>query len=421
MSTSLGALRPRMRRALLAALLISGLTSGTALTAASPAAARAPAAAPARHVVVVGLSGLRWSDLSPTATPTLWRLAGQGSVGSLVDFAVLSLTCPADGWLTLNSGARAQSDHTDAGCRAFPAVRQAGAGATVPALPGLIGYNQRFHNDPSWGLLGRAAGCATAVGPGAALALAGPSGAVARYLPSPADLTAGVLSRCPLTVVDLGNLDLAERSVALAAADTELRHLLTELPAATTLLITAPGATTKPPHLELTLVDGTGYQAGLLESASTRQPGLVVLTDLTPTVLGWLGQRVPSGLVGAQLTRGSRAPSLSATVRGLTARDTAEQVWRSTHNEFFWAYALADAVVLAAIGLVFWGATPERRRRRARWWRVAGVFAVSVPVGTFLANLVPWPQQTHPAACLYGVAIALALVIGGAALARTRR
>ena len=413
-----------MRRArlgrLLAALLTALLTFGAALAAATPAAARAPQAAPARHVVIVGLSGLRWSDLSPTATPTLWQLAGQGSVGSLVDYAVLPLTCPADGWLTLNSGARAQSDHTDAGCRTFPAVRQAGAGATVPALPGLIGYNQRFHNDPSWGLLGRAASCATAVGPGAALALAGPSGAVPSYLPSPADLTAGVLSRCPLTVVDLGNLDSAERSVALAAADTELRHLLAELPAATTLLITAPGATTKPPHLQLALVDGTGYQAGLLESASTRQPGLVVLTDLTPTVLGWLGQRVPSGLVGAPLTRGHRGP-LPATVRGLTGRDTAEQVWRSTHNEFFWAYALADAGVLAAIGLAFWGAAPERRRRRAQWWRVAGVFAVSVPAGTFLANLVPWWRSAHPAAWLYGVAVALALVIGLAALTATRR
>jgi hypothetical protein len=81
-----------MRRTLLAALLISGLISGAALAVVSPAAARTPQAAPARHVVIVGLSGLRWSDLSPAATPTLWRLAGQGSVGSLVDFAVLPLT-----------------------------------------------------------------------------------------------------------------------------------------------------------------------------------------------------------------------------------------------------------------------------------------------------------------------------------------
>jgi hypothetical protein len=430
MSMGLRAARPGTPRAavgtllaalLAAAALAAATPAAAALAAGTPAAARTPAVARPRHVVIVGLSGLRWSDLSPAATPTLWRLAGQGSVGSLVDYAVLPLTCPADGWLTLNSGARAQSDHTDAGCSSFPAVRPAGAGATVPALPALIGYNQRFHNDPDWGLLGRAAGCATAVGPGAALALASPSGTVASYLPSPADLTAGVLSRCPLTVVDLGKIDSAERSVALAAADTELQHLLAELPAATTLLITAPGATTKPPHLQLTLVDGTGYRAGLLESASTRQPGLVVLTDLTPTVLGWLGQRVPSGLVGAQLTRGSRAPSLPAAVRALTARDTAEQVWRSTHNEFFWAYALADAAVLAGIGLVFWGAAPERRRRRARWWRAAGVFAAAVPAGTFLANLFPWPAQAHPAAWLYGVAAVLAAVIALAALAATRR
>jgi hypothetical protein len=417
-----------MRRAAVGTLLATLLAAGAALTAASPAAARTPAAAPPRHVVIVGLSGLRWSDLSPTATPVLWRLAAQGSVGSLVDYAVLPLTCPADGWLTLNAGARAQTDHTDAGCRTFPAVHPGNTGATVPALPALTGYNQRFRNDPDWGLLAsaanRAAGCATAVGPGAALALASPSGAVASYLPSPAGLTAGVLSRCPLTVVDLGNLDSSERTVALAAADRELKLLLAELPAATTLLLTAPGSVTKPPHLQLILVDGTGYRAGLLESASTRQPGLVVLTDLTPTVLGWLGQRVPSGVVGAPLTRGDRASgsqSLAATVRGLIARDTAEQVWRSTHNEFFWAYALADAAVLAAIGLLSWGAAPERRRRRARWWRVAGVFAVSVPAGTFVAGLAPWPGQAHPAACLYGVAVALALVIALAALAVTRR
>src|ERR1700729_1465944 len=136
------------RRALVAALLTTGLTVGAALATATPAAAAPPAAAqtPARHVVIVGLSGLRWSDLSPTATPTLWRLAGQGSVGSLVDYAVLPLTCPADGWLTLNAGTRAQSEHTEASCGAFPAVRTAGTGAQVPSLGALASYNTQFHN-----------------------------------------------------------------------------------------------------------------------------------------------------------------------------------------------------------------------------------------------------------------------------------
>jgi len=408
-------MRPGAVRAWLLACLLAVLA---AVVSASPASAQTPApaqtSAPARHVVVVGISGLRWSDVSPAATPTLWRLAGQGSVGSLVDYAVLPLTCPADGWLTLNAGARAQSDHTNAACGAFPAVNPAGRGAAVPAMGSLMSRNKQYN--PDWGLLAQGApGCATAVGPGAALALADRAGHVASYLPSSAALSAGVLARCPLTVVDLGGLGYTERSSVLAVADAELARIAAELPADTTLLVTAPGSTTKPPHLQLALVTGPGYRAGLLDAASTRQPGLVVLTDLTPTVLGWLGHTMPADAVGAPLTRGERG-SLPSTVQSLTGRDTAEQVWRGTHDEFFWAYALADAAVLAAIGLAAWGAAEDKRRRRARWWRVAGVFAASVPVGTFLANLVPWSTSAHPAAWLYAASVALALVIAGAAL-----
>src|SRR5207248_976230 len=68
-----------------------------------------------------------------------------------------------------------------------------------------------------------------------------------------------------------------------------------------------------------------------------------------------------------------------------------------THNALFWTYALADAVVLAGIGLAAWGATAERRRRRARGWRAAGVFAAAVQAGTFGANLVPRSSAAHPA------------------------
>ena len=390
------------------------------LALASPArAAETPPRA--QHVVVVGLSGLRWSDVSATKTPELWRLAGQGSAGNLVDYAVKPLTCPADGWLTLNAGARAQSEHTNAACGAFPAVQPDGAGATVPGLPALETYNHQFHNNPDWGLLsGQTPGCATAAGPGAALALADRAGHVASYLPAPDQVTAAVLARCPVTVVDLGTLGFAERARQLAIADARLATIAAALPADTTLLVTAPGAPSKPPHLQLVLADGPGYSSGLLNAVSTRQPGLVVLTDLTPTVLGWLGapesaSTGPPQTVGAHLTRGDRG-SLAATVQALTGRDTAEQVWRGTHDEFFWAYALADAAVLAAIGLASWGAAPARRRRRARGWRVAGVFAAAVPAGTFLANLAPWSTTAHPAAWLYGVSVALALVIAGAAL-----
>ena len=295
------------------------------------------------------------------------------------------------------------------------------AGASVPGLPALETYNHRFHNNPDWGLLsGQTPGCATAAGRGAALALADRAGHVASYLPGPDQVTAAVLARCPLTVVDLGTLGSAERARQLATADAQLATIAAALPADTTLLVTAPGAPSKPPHLQVALADGPGYSSGLLNAVSTRQPGLVVLTDLTPTVLGWLGapesaSTGPPQTVGAHLTRGDRG-ALAATVQALTGRDTAEQVWRDTHDEFFWAYSLADAAVLAAIGLASWGAAPEQRRRRARRWRVAGVFAAAVPAGTFLANLAPWSTTAHPAAWLYGVSVALALVIAAAAL-----
>jgi hypothetical protein len=385
---------------------------GAVLLAARPPAARADTS-PVRHVVIVGISGLRWTFATPATTPTLWRLASGGSVGSLVDYAQQPVACPDDGWLTLNSGARAEGPRP---CASLPPVIQDGAGARIPAMPEIVQYNQQFHESPDWGLLGTLAGCVTAVGPGAALAVASPFGDVADYLPSAGQLTAAALARCPLTVVDLGALSYPERPSA-AAADRQLARIVAGLPPDTLLLVTAPGAALGGlPHLRSVVVSGPGFGAGLLHAASTRQPGIVTLTDLTPTVASWLGRQVPAGLSGSLLTRGDRG-SLAAAVRVLAGRDTAEQVWMTTHGWFFTAYAVADALLLVVPALLFWGSDPERRRRRARCWQTAGVFAAAVPVGTFLANLVPWWLHVHPAVWLYGMTVGWTLAVGAVAAA----
>jgi len=387
--------------------------------AAAPAQAQAPAPV-AAHVVIVGVSGRRWNMVTESGTPELWRLAAGGSVGALVDYAQQPDACPADGWLTLNAAARAQGPRP---CGPLPAVIADGRGARVPAMPGVIEANQRFRESPDWGLLGSLASCATAVGPGAALALASPAGTVARYWPSVAGLPAAVLARCPLTVVDLGavsaqvnNPGRGERS-RLSAIDRQLAVLAAELPSGTLLLVTSPG--TGPgggPHLAAALVSGPGFGPGLLDSASTRQPGIVTLTDLTPTVAGWLGAAVPAGTVGARITRAPRG-GLAAAIGALIGRDTAERVWLSTHGWFFIGYAAADAVAFALPALVFWGADPERRRRRAGCWRVAGALAAAVPLGSYLANLDPWWRLAHPAWWLYGTALIWTLLLAAAALA----
>jgi hypothetical protein len=187
----------------------------------------------------VGISGLRWTFVSPAGTPALWRLAAAGSAGSLVDYAQQPVACPGDGWLTLNSGARAEGPRP---CAVLPSVLTEGTGARVPAMPGIVSYNRQFHESPDWGLLGTLASCVTAVGPGAAVAVAAPSGAVSSYLPSVTRLSAAVLARCPLTVVDLGALSYPERT-SVSAADRRLARIVANLPADTLLLVAAPGTT----------------------------------------------------------------------------------------------------------------------------------------------------------------------------------
>ena len=387
------------------------------------ARAGTPQLAPAQasHVVIVGISGLTWTSVTQAATPNLWRLAAAGSVGSLVDYAQEPLACPADGWLTLNSAARAQGPRP---CASLPTVTTAGEGARVPAMPQIIQDNKRFHESPGWGLLGTLASCATAVGPGAAVALASPAGTVSSYLPFPGELSPSVLARCPLTVVDLGQIAASERG-RVSAIDRQLARIAAELPAGTLLLVTAPGAAAVagqgqakagPPHLMSVLVSGPGFADGLLDSSSTRRPGIVKLTDLTPTVAGWLGHPVPAGTVGARIGRADRG-SLDSTVTGLIARDNAEQVWISTHGWFFVGYAAAVAVAFGLPVLLLWGSGQERRRRRAQCLRIAGTVAAAVPLASYLANLAPWWYWVHPAWWLYGMTIAWTLVAAAAALA----
>jgi hypothetical protein len=418
------------------------------LTAATAPRAAAKGTPAVRHVILAGIGGLRWSDVSATATPALWRLASTGSAGSLVVSGIHPFTCPADGWLTLNAGARAAVPHPPTGpCPAMPTVtaRQAQPGpgqpgpAVVATMPALVRDNAQYHYNPQWGLLASAPGapatsapgapaaaspgrCATAAGPGAALALASRAGQVASYLPSPVALTPAILARCPLTVADLGNLPSAAgpagshaRAAALRSADRQLARIAAGLPSDSALVAFAPGDGSAP-HLRVVVVSGPHFAGGLLTSASTRQRGMALLTDLTPTVLNWLGTPVPSAVDGALLEATAR-PGLAATLRTLAGQDAAAQVYRQTMALFYQLVGFGYPVLFALIWVIPWGRGADRRPRRRAVARTVGVWAASVPAGTFLASLVPWWTMPHPALVLYGLAVAWAAAIAAAALA----
>jgi hypothetical protein len=194
-------------------------------------------------------------------------------------------------------------------------------------------------------------------------------------------------------------------------------RIAARLPAGSTLVVAAPGDGTEP-HLRVIVVSGPGFSGGLLTAASTRRPGMVVLTDLTPTVLGWLGAPVPSEAAGSPLRAVPRGPGgLAATVRMLAAQDTAAQVYRGTVTPFYQLVGFGYAALFALIALIPWARGERRGTRRRAMARAAGAWAASVPAGTFLASLVPWWTLAHPAAVLYSLTVAWAAVVAAAALA----
>jgi hypothetical protein len=250
-----------------------------------------------------------------------------------------------------------------------------------------------------------------------------------------AALSVATLARCPLTVVDLGNLPAAPgpagqsaRAAAAGADDRQLGRIMAGLPAGSMLVVAAPGDGPEP-HLRAIVVSGPRYSGGLLTAASTRQPGMVLLTDLTPTVLGWLGTPVPAAVAGSPLRAVHRAGpagpgGLAAALRTLAAQDAAAQVYRDTVTPFYQLVGFGYPALFALIALIAWAGTRTRRarepRRRARFRdmaRAAAAWAASLPAGTFLASLAPWWTLGHPALALYALAVAWAAAVAAVALA----
>ena len=170
-------------------LAIAGLLSILGFAAMPTAEAREPDAG----VVLVGVAGLAWSDITAEDTPALYSLVEPNAAASLTVRTVRSRTCTVDGWLTVGAGRRATdaadvdaNDEHDRFCRDVPQpVPVPGGGAVVPDWEVLVAAQEEQTYETSLGLLGDriddAGTCAIAVGPGAALALGG-AGLMAGWL-----------------------------------------------------------------------------------------------------------------------------------------------------------------------------------------------------------------------------------------------
>ncbi|MGI8333085.1 hypothetical protein ACRYCC_24290 [Actinomadura scrupuli] len=390
------------------------------------------------RVVLVGVPALSWADLDRSATPNLWRMATQGSAGSLSVRAIGTIACPMDGWLTVSAGARAA--RSGGACGSVPPTPSpSGAGAIVPGYPELRRGNIESKFQSPVGLLGetvhRARRCTAAAGPGAALAMADAQGKVDVYTPAAGALTAQTLASCPITAVELDDLVLAPLNTATRAAavrrvDAAVGRLAAVLPAGTSLLVAgvtddaAPGlGAFGSPHLRVAMATGPGIRPGsYLTSDSTRRQGIVITPDVTATMLHLAGLPVPGEVLGTPWRAGSDRPA--DIVSELAHHDVAAQTIRRLLPRFFLGLVIAQVLFYGGAALVL------RRRQNSgrREHRVLGatrliaLVSAAVPVSTYLVNLIPWWDTGHPTLVLLaGLAVADGLIVTAALAGPWRR
>lgn len=332
-------------------LAAAGARSAAAPPPAAPPAAAQPTAAPdAGPVVVLGMTGLRWDDVSSASTPTIFSLLQDGATGNLITRSVRSSSCPADGWLAVSAGRRA----ADLPMQQFGTCRRLFSPASDDVVPGWSDFLLSAEEAPYGaepGTLGEAlAGAglaAVGLGPGAAIALADSAGVpVGSYAPAgraPSNVRAQVAEALPgadLLVVDLGSIrdrnrplvyvnegELQQepresalepieglpstadwilsdptRAEQVAALEARLSAAFDAVAGtdATVLVVSLADSGTVPTMQLAALLQPGAAAPATLTSTSTRQATMVQATDVTPTIATLLGLEM-SGLTGAPL------------------------------------------------------------------------------------------------------------------------
>lgn len=388
-------------------------------------------------VVLVGVPGLLWSDLSPGDTPVLWRLAAEGSIASLSVRTIGSRTCPADGWLTVSAGSRAAYPRLPCG-RGADVARQPDGSWRTGAVPDARRVNLRSNFRAAVGALGEAVHHAghdvAAVGPGAVLAAADTGGRVDAFAPSPEAFDDWGRRRVTIVEVDQivrpylgggvnprqsGEVTAAERAAAVRRADLAIGAILTRLPAASNVIVAGTSDHSRVPQLRVAIGRGPSFPPGrYLRSASTRRDGMTILPDLTATVLDTAGLPVPAEVVGVPWGHGDAHGGLAQAVSALRGDDTAAQTVRTILPSFFIGFVVCLLFLYASAALALRGSRGGRSPRVMAAARAFALACAAVPVSTYLVNLLPWwktsvPAATLPAAVLICAAALAALSLCG--------
>ncbi|MFI5837793.1 hypothetical protein ACIA5A_29360 [Micromonospora sp. NPDC051300] len=388
----------------------------------------------ADFVVLVGAAGLRWDDVDPQNTPTLWKMAEQGAIGSLSVRSAHRPTCPVDGWLTLGAGnfAAWNGSRPGGGCPASGVTVEEpdGIGANLPDQPGVVAYNQ---DKLAWGAtpgaLAESVRCSVAVGPGAAVAAARPFGRVDRYEAKLPDDPTELLGSCVLSIVDVGTVDDDDplvRAAQARQADERLARVLAARPPRSLVLVAGVSDTDTPARLHVAVADGPGWDGGWLTSPSTARSGYLQLVDLAPTALAALGRPMPERLFLGRpaVTVDDRPDDLRTAIEAPADADREAGAQRRVAGWFFTLLAAAQMALAVAVLPLLRRArrlagphspAPVSRRIVAVVELLLIAAALAVPAA-LLADAVPWWRGHH--AGWWFASVTALLIVGGTAAVR---
>ena len=304
--------------------------------------------------------------------------------------------CAAAGWTTLGAGRRAA-----VGGLCLPTVHPDGDHVVVDDWDARLAAAAARRGDARLGTLaGSSPSCVTAVGAGAALAVARPDGTVASYLSATDFVAAKMPLTCPVTLVDAG---VASDRVITTLADRR----------DVTLVVTGigPAAGSDDPSLGAIYRLGTTLP-GFLTSASTRREGVVTLTDLTRTLIDY--GRGPGGAVPLEVDGAPLAVDPAVLTVPAVEQQLAEVAALSDAAVTGYLSLAVGGTLLFVLGLV--GAFLRRWLIPERILTLGSVLLAAM----MLTGGVPWARSPSPGLVVSLTVWVLATVLTLAALGLSR-
>ncbi len=386
---------------------------------------------PGDSLVVVGLGGLSWDDVSAKDTPVLWGLLRDGSAASVSVKSLHLTTCPTDGWSTVSAGEAAGPESASArpACTSLPSIAgDEKSGWRVNGYADIQRASREAEYRARLGNLGDsfAAGktCVQAVGPGAGLAAATSDGKVAKYAPFQATTLVNDLAQCPVTVVDVGGIDQTDPSPTrqvekINGIERRIELVMDAMPNGADLIVTGLADRDQQERLRLLTASGPHYGPGLLASASTRTTGVAQLSDITATILQRGGVTPVTAIGGRALSVVPSPNNSESTAAGkltqLTDIDNKADAMHRVVAPFLIIWLSGTALAFFVLWLVLRRSRPWNarltRQRVLRLVRLVGLVAAGMPAATFLANLVPWWRWSTATSVNVAMLLALVFVI----------